>query len=74
MKRKIASNLKNWNLELITKARMVLRGEHMKSSDLKKLCAGLEINDQFAYAIEIQLLKMKISFICWGYLLLFNPL
>jgi hypothetical protein len=66
MKRKIASNLKNWNLELTTKARMVLRGEHMESSDLKKLCAGLEINDQFAYAIEIQLPKMKIFFICWG--------
>ncbi len=46
-------------LALINKARDVLRGEYMESSDLKKLLKELEVNDQFAYATEILLRKMK---------------
>ena len=46
-------------LDLINKARDVLRGEYMESKDLKKLLKELEINDQFAYATEILLRKMK---------------
>src|SRR3954451_5867747 len=46
-------------LELINKARKVLRGEYMNREDLKKLMKELEINDQFAYATEILLRKMK---------------
>ena len=46
-------------LVLINKARDVLRGEYMESEDLKKLLKELEINDQFAYATEILLRKIK---------------
>lgn len=37
----------------------MLRGEYMESNDLKKLLKELEVNDQFAYATEILLRKMK---------------
>lgn len=46
-------------LALINKARDVLRGAYMESHDLKKLLKELEVNDQFAYATEILLRKMK---------------
>ncbi len=46
-------------LALINKARDVLRGEYMESNDLRQLLKELEVNDQFAYATEILLRKMK---------------
>ncbi len=46
-------------LVLINKARSVLRGEYMESKDLKRLLKELEVNDQFAYATEILIRKIK---------------
>ena len=46
-------------LELINKARNVLRGEYMEIDDLVKLRKELELNDQFAYATEVLLQQIK---------------
>ncbi len=46
-------------LELINKARNVLRGEQMDIDDLVKLRRELELNDQFAYATEVLLQQIK---------------
>ena len=54
--------LKEPRLENINKARAILRGERSLNSDeLKKLYLSLEQTDQFAYATEVLLVKIKMD-------------
>ena len=56
---KVAENPK---LVVIEKARKVLRGErNLSSKQLKELYLDLERQDQFAYATEVLLAKMKLD-------------
>ncbi|MFT3825146.1 MAG: patatin-like phospholipase family protein [Chitinophagaceae bacterium] len=52
----------NYKLDLINKARSVLRGDRNRSAEeLKKLYEELEHHDQFAYATEVLLVKMNME-------------
>ncbi len=47
-------------LELINKARLILRGSrNLNNTELKQLCKDLEKHDQFAYATEILLIILE---------------
>lgn len=58
----VSGNVPNRKLEIINTARNIIRGEQtLNRNELKKLIKELEIHDQFSYATEVLLVRMKMD-------------